>query len=79
MGATLHCSAQGSYCGGFSCHGAQALDLGSVVVVHGLGCSMTCGIFPDQGSNWCPLHWQADSCLPCHKGSPEIYEKLKLS
>ena len=31
---------------------------GSVVVVHGLTCCMTCGIFPDQGSNPCPLHWQ---------------------
>ena len=34
---------------------------GSVVVVHGLSCSVACGIFPDQGSNPCPLHWQADS------------------
>ena len=34
---------------------------GSVVVAHGLGCSAACGIFPDQGSNPCPLHWQADS------------------
>ena len=34
---------------------------GSVVVVHGLSCSAACGIFLDQGSNPCPLHWQADS------------------
>ena len=34
---------------------------GSVFVAHGLSCSMACGIFPDQGSNLCPLHWQADS------------------
>ena len=34
---------------------------GSVVVVHGLSCSVACGIFPDQGSHPCPLHWQADS------------------
>ena len=34
---------------------------GSVVVAHGLSCSAACGIFPDQGSNPCPLHWQADS------------------
>ena len=34
---------------------------GSVVVAHGLSCSTACGIFPDQGSNLCPLHWQADS------------------
>ena len=33
----------------------------SVVVAHGLSCSTACGIFPDQGSNPRPLHWQADS------------------
>ena len=43
---------------------------GSVVVAHGLSCSMACGIFPDQGSNPCPLHWQADSQPLCHQGSP---------
>ena len=37
--------------------------MGSVVVAHGLSCSTTCGIFPDQGSNPCPLHWQADFFL----------------
>ena len=30
----------------------------SVVVAHGLNCSAVCGIFPDQGLNPCPLHWQ---------------------
>ena len=34
---------------------------GSVVVAPGLCCSVACGVFPDQGSNPCPLHWQADS------------------
>ena len=34
---------------------------GSVVVAHGLSCSAACGIFPDQGSNPCPPHWQTDS------------------
>ena len=34
---------------------------GSVAVAHGLSCSAACGIFPDQGSNPHPLHWQADS------------------
>ena len=29
---------------------------GSVVVAHGPSCSAECGIFPDQGSNPCPLH-----------------------
>ena len=43
---------------------------GSVVVAHGLSCSAACGIFPDQGSNPCPLHSQADSQPLRHQGSP---------
>ena len=43
---------------------------GSVVVAHGPSCSVACGIFPDQGSNPCPLHWQADSQPLRHQGSP---------
>ena len=45
---------------------------GSVVVVHGLSCSTACGIFLDQGSNPCPLHWQADSQPLRHQGSPPV-------
>ena len=44
---------------------------GSVVVAHGPSCSVACGIFPDQGSNPCPLHWQADSQPLRHQGSPQ--------
>ena len=43
---------------------------GSVVVARGPSCSVACGIFPDQGSNSCPLHWQADSQSLRHQGSP---------
>ena len=43
---------------------------GSVIVAHGPSCSTACGIFPDQGSNPCPLHWQADSQPLRHQGSP---------
>ena len=43
---------------------------GSVVVAHGPSCSAACGIFPDQGSNPCPLHWQVDSQPLSHQGSP---------
>ena len=43
---------------------------GSVVVAHGPSCSMACGIFPDQSSNPCPLHQQADSQPLRHQGSP---------
>ena len=46
---------------------------GSVVVAHGLRCSAACGIFPDQGSNPCPMHWQADSQPLRHQGSPNFY------
>ena len=44
--------------------------VGSVVVAHGPSCYAACGIFPDQGSNPCPLHWQVDSHPLCHQGSP---------
>ena len=43
---------------------------GSVVVAHGPSCSAACGIFPDQGLNPYPLHWQADSQPLHHQGSP---------
>ena len=45
---------------------------GSVIVAHGPSCSAACGIFPDQGSNPCPLHWQADSQPLRHQGSPSM-------
>ena len=45
---------------------------GSVVAAHGPSCSAACGIFPDQGSNPCPLHWQADSQPLHHQGSPRL-------
>ena len=43
---------------------------GSVIVAHGPSCYTACGIFPDQGLNPCPLHWQADSQPLRHQGSP---------
>ena len=46
---------------------------GSVVVAHGPSHSAACGIFPDQGSNPCPLHWQADSQPLHHQVSPELH------
>ena len=42
------------------------------LVAHTLSCPMTCGFFPDQESNSCPLHWQADSQPLDHQGSPPI-------
>ena len=32
--------------------------------------AVTCGIFPDQESNQCLLHWQVDSLPVNHQGSP---------
>ena len=43
---------------------------GSAIVAHGPSCSAACGILPDQGSNPCPLHRQADSQPLHHQGSP---------
>ena len=45
-------------------------SVGSIVVVCGLSCFLACGIFPDQVSNSCSLHWQVDSLPPNHQGSP---------
>ena len=45
---------------------------GSVVVAHGPSRSAACGIFPDRGTNPCPLHWQADSQPLRHQGSPVV-------
>ena len=48
--------------GGFSCY----RHVGSRAQARGCGpwaylTHIVCGIFPDQGSNTCSLHWQADS------------------
>ena len=45
---------------------------GSAIVAHGPSRSAACGIFPDQGSNPCPPHCQADSQPRRHQGSPII-------
>ena len=52
---------------------------GSVIVAHVPSCSAACGIFPDQGSNLCPLHWQADSQPLCHQGRPLLYLSLDIN
>ena len=46
---------------GLSSCGSRALEHRLSSCGAGLSCSAACGIFPDQGSNPCPLHWQADS------------------
>ena len=55
-GLLSRCGEWASHGSGFFC-GAWALGTrASVLVAHGLHCSMACGIFPDQGSNLCHLH-----------------------
>ena len=52
---------------------------GSVIVAHGPSCFAACGILPYQGSNPCPLHWQADSQPLRHQESPTSALLLSLS
>ena len=48
-------------------------------MAHGLSCSAACGIFLDQGSNPCLLHWQADSQPLRHQESPNRIFIYKIS
>ena len=58
----LRCCERTSRCGGLSLlQSTGSRCAGLVVVAHGLSCSTAHGIFPNQGSNPCPLHWQVDS------------------
>ena len=65
-----------SHCGGFSSCRARAPGLQGSVVAELLGCSAACRIFPDQGSNPCPLPWQADSYPLHNQGSPAFNYSL---
>ena len=48
---------------------ARAPEPGLGPVTPGLSCPTACGIFLEQGSNLCLLHWQADSLPLSHQGS----------
>ena len=62
QGLLSSCGVWASHRGGFSHWGARALDSwASAIVEQRLSCSKARGIFPNQGSNLCPLPWQADS------------------
>ena len=70
-GATLHRGVRASHYRGLSLlRSTGSRRTGSVIVAHGPSCSVACGIFPDQGSNPCPLYWQAESQPMRHQGSP---------
>ena len=57
---------------GFNSCSSRLWSTGSMVMVQGLSCFMPCGIYLDQRANLnpCLLHWQADSLLLRHQGSP---------
>ena len=72
------------HCSAFSCCEAWALGhvgfsscgSGSVVVVHGLGCPIACGIFMDQGLNPCLLILASEFLTT---GSPGKSQRFFLS
>ena len=83
-GLLSSCSIQVSHFRHFSCPEAQALGLpGSrvhaqgTVAIETFSYSASHGIFPDQGSNPCPLYWQGDFYPLDHQGSPcrFLYQK----
>ena len=70
-GATLHRGARASSLSRpLLLRSTGSRRAGSAIVAHGPSCSAACGILPEQGSNLCPLHWQADSQPLRHHGSP---------
>ena len=56
---------------GFNSCGQWLSSCGSQALEHRLNsCGTACGIFPDQGSNPCLLHWQVDSLPLSQQGKP---------
>ena len=72
-GATLHRGARASHYRGLSLRSTGLRRAGSVVVAHGPSCSAACGIFPDQGSNPCPLQLAGRSSTTAPPGKPPLY------
>ena len=80
MWAFSSCSTQASHCSGFSYCRARALGAwASLAVALRLSCFTRCWIFPDQGLNLCPLHWQLDSQALDHQGTLKISLKVKIA
>ena len=62
---------------GLSSCGSWALSEGSIVVAHGsLVVPKACGIFLDQGSNRCPLHWQVGLLSTVPRGKSITFYKM---
>ena len=62
--ASLLVALQGAHWSVVAAPGLQSV--GSVIVMDKLSCSEACGIFPDQGSNLCPL--AGGILIHCHTG-----------
>ena len=62
-GILCSCGVWASYCRGVSHCRTQALGVQTQKLwcIGWINCPKARGIFLDQGSNLCPLHWQADS------------------
>ena len=68
LGATLHCGARASHCGGFSCCGAWALGTrASVVVVRGFGSGV-----------WAQQLWRTGLVAPWHVGSSRTRARTRV-
>ena len=52
---------------------------GPMAVAQGLSFSSASGIFPDQGSNRCPLHWQMDSLQWATREAPSTFNFAVLT
>ena len=50
---------------GFGIWGSWALGCWLCSLAHGLSCSAVSGLFPDQGSNRCPVHYKATCSEKC--------------
>ena len=64
----------------FSSCGEQGLLIAAASLVSehrmqvcGLSCPEACRVFPDLGSNLCPLHCKVDSQPLDHQGSPKDF------
>ena len=74
QGLLSSCDVRSPHPNSFSCCGVRALGTpASVVWARGLSCSAARGVFLDQGSNPCLLHWQMDSHPLYQKGSAISY------
>ena len=76
QGLLSSCGVQLSHCGDLCSAGSRGSGFSSCscrvdwAPEHSLSsCPMACGIFPDQGSKLCPLHWQVNSYALYHRGS----------